>query len=363
MAPEAPEMVGKILQSGYIGQGPKVEEFEERIKNHLNYKHVLTVNAATSGLHLAIHALNSSSPHDEILTTPLTCTASNFPILVNKVNLRWVDIDPETANLDLIDLERKITQHTKAIMVVHWGGYPVDIDELKAIVNRCYDRFGHRPVIIEDCAHAWGSTYKGQHIGTHGNWAVFSFQAIKHLTTVDGGVVLTPDVESYRRIKLLRWYGINREEGRKDFRCENDIAEAGYKMHMNDVCATVGLANFNLALEGVKKHQENAAYYRSALNGIHGIKLLSERSDCKSAYWIFTILADKRDAFITKMAEAGIMASRVHARNDTHSCVSKFRTALPNLDKFSANMVCIPVGWWVTQEDREYIVDTIKKGW
>lgn len=362
MSDKASEEVGKVLQSGYIGQGPKVEEFESLLRNHLNYDHIVTVNAATSGLHLALHALNCNQS-DEILTTPLTCTATNWPILANKTNLRWVDIDSETGNIDLLDLERKISPTTKAIIVVHWGGYPVDLDALKLIIDRCEHRYGHRPIIIEDCAHAWGSVYKNKHIGTSGNWAVFSFQAIKHLTTVDGGALLTPDTHSCRRMKLLRWYGIDREGSRKDFRCENDVLEFGFKMHMNDVNATIGMANFDLSLEAVKKHQNNAEYYRSELINTPGIKLLTEHSDRRSAYWIFTMLVDDRDGFMRKMAEHNIVVSRVHERNDKHSCVKQFRTALPNLDEFSSKMICVPVGWWVTKEDRENIINIIKGGW
>ena len=362
MSPDVSEYVSKVLESGYVGQGQKVEEFESLLKKHLNYDYVVTTNSATSGLHLALHSLNADQ-NAEVLTTPLTCTATNWPILANKIKLRWVDIDLETGNMDLIDLERKISPNTKAILVVHWGGYPVDIDELNNIVDRCEHRYGHRPTIIEDCAHAWGSTYKNKHIGTFGNWSVFSFQAIKHLTTVDGGALLTPDGDSYRRMRLLRWYGIDREGSRKDFRCEDDIKESGFKMHMNDLNASIGLSNFNIALDAIKRHQNNAEYYRSQLDNVPGIKILTEHSDRKSTYWIFTMLVERRDDFMRKMSEAGISSSRVHERNDKHTCVYNFRTALPNLDKFSSDMICIPVGWWVTDEDREYIVDTIKKGW
>lgn len=363
MSPDAPKAVSEVLMSGYIGQGPKVEEFETLLKKHFNHDYLVTVNSATSALHLAVHALDLTDPNDEILTTALTCTATNWAILANKVKVRWVDVDPRNANLDLVDLERKITQHTKAIMVVHWGGYPVDLDELNNIVNRCQQRFGHRPVIIEDCAHAFGSYYKNKHVGTGGNWSAFSFQAIKHLTSVDGGVLLTPTVESVERMRLLRWYGINRNDNRKDFRCESNIAEFGFKFHMNDVNATIGLANYQTALNAVKIHQSNAAFYRQELAGVPGVELLEEHSHSKSAYWIFTIKVENRDGFMRKMAEHNIAVSRVHERNDKHTCVSEFRAALPALDAFSQKMICIPVGWWVSEDDRQRIVDLIKAGW
>lgn len=363
MAPDAHERVAKTLQSGYIGQGPIVEAFEDVLRHHFNHDYVLTTNSCTSALHLAVHALGIKDDKSEILTSPLTCTATNWPILGNRVKLHWVDVDLETANMDLVDLERKITEHTKAIMVVHWGGYPADLDALHAIVDRCEARFGHRPIIIEDCAHAWCSTYKGRYVGTHGNWAAYSFQAIKHFTCVDGGALITPTRPAYEQMKLQRWYGIDREGSKKNFRCEEDILSFGFKFHMNDVNASIGMANFKPSLEAVKKHRDNADYYRNALKSVPGITLLTEHPDRRSAYWLFTIKAERRNDLMHKLAEAGIASSRVHERNDRHTCAYDYRAALPNLDLFSTQMLCIPVGWWVTPEDRAHIVDVIKSGW
>jgi dTDP-4-amino-4,6-dideoxygalactose transaminase len=367
MSPNAGELVANVLNSGYIGQGQKVEEFEKVLATHFNNSKVLTVNSGTTALSLAVHALGLGG-NDEILTTPLTCTATNWAILANKVKLKWVDIDQNTANFDLVDLERKITPNTKAIMVVHWGGYPVDLDKLNCIVERAYDRFngyktGNKIAIIEDCAHGFGSFYKGKHVGTNGNWGAFSFQAIKHLTCGDGGALIAPDHKQYLRLKLLRWYGIDRNENRKDFRCESNIYEFGFKGHMNDINATIGLANYDLALNGINKNILNAKFYRDKLQNVDGIELLHEEHGFDSSYWIFTIKCDRRDDFIRKMAEHGIVCSRVHERNDKHFCVSEFKAALPSLDEFIQKMVCIPVGWWVNDEDRQYIVDKIKTGW
>lgn len=362
MSDSASSNVSSVLNSGYIGQGPKVEEFELLLKKHFNHQYLSTVNSGTAALHLATHILDLG-PDDEVLTTPLTCTATNWAILANKVDIRWIDIDQDTANVDLVDLERKLSNKTKAIMVVHWGGYPVDLDKLDAVVERHYLRFGFRPAIIEDCAHAFGSYYKGKHVGTR-NLGAFSFQAIKHLTCGDGGVLLTPTEELNNRVKLLRWYGIDRNEnGRKDFRCEKDIEEFGYKFHMNDINATIGLSNYDSAVDAVKKHIDNAKFYRNELKNVPGIELLKEEDHSNSSYWIFTVKAQNRDGLIKKLGEHEIMASRVHERNDKHSCVSKYKTALPALDQFVNTMICIPVGWWVNNDDRQKVVDVIKSGW
>jgi dTDP-4-amino-4,6-dideoxygalactose transaminase len=300
---------------------------------------------------------------DEVLTSALTCTATNWPILANNYRIKWVDVDENTLNMDLDDLARKITPTTKVIYLVHWGGYPLDLDRVKAIQEKAYSMYGFKPAVIEDCAHSFGSTYKNKPIGTHGNICTFSFQAIKHVTSVDGGALFVPHEELYKRGKLLRWYGIDRESNRKDFRCEADVVEWGFKFHMNDVSAAVGIENLKHADEIVGKHKDNAAYYNEALKGVSGVTLLENKDDRESAYWLYTIKVKDRDKFTEHMAKHGIAVSRVHERNDLHTTVREYITALPALDKVVKEMICIPVGWWVTEEDREYIVETIKSGW
>jgi dTDP-4-amino-4,6-dideoxygalactose transaminase len=383
MAPTAAEEVAKVLNSGYIGQGPKVDEFEKNLQDYFNHDHLVTLNSGTSGLHLALHLLKKSiktkktfegvafwedywpgiQEGDEILATALTCTASNFPILANGLKIKWVDIDPTTLNMDLDDLERKITPKTKAIILVHWGGYPNDLDRLKQIQSKSQQLYGFKPAIIEDGAHSFGSKYKGKYLGNHGNIVMYSLQAIKHITSIDGGILTLPHQELYNRAKLLRWYGIDRDLNRKDFRCEADIEEWGFKFHMNDVCATVGIENLKCANEIISKHQENAAYYDKNLQGIDKLTLLTRHKDRESAFWIYSMLVEDRDKFMEHMKKCNIVVSQVHERNDKHTCVREYKTSLPTLDKTIGKVISIPVGWWVTEEEREYIVNCIKKGW
>ena len=369
-SPNITDELKKVFDSGFIGQGPKVNEFEDILKKKLNLDYILTTNSATSAEHLALHLLKNKTETwpgiddgDEILTTPLTCTATNWPILANKFNIKWVDVDPATLNMDLNDLKRKITKKTKAIMVVHWGGYPNDLDKLKNIQNEAKEIFGFKPAIIEDCAHAFMSKYKEKYVGSHGNIATFSFQAIKHLTCADGGLLAIPHYDLYKRGKLLRWYGIDREENRKDFRCEADIPEWGFKFHMNDVNATIGIENIKFIDKIICSHKNNADFYNKNLNKINGINLLNYETHSESSYWLYTMHVENQQGFMRKMSEKGITVSRVHERNDKHTCVKNYKSILPNLDKIINTMICIPVGWWITEEEREYIVDTIKSGW
>lgn len=342
------------LMSGYIGQGPRVEEFEKALTPWFDNQNVLTLNSGTSALMLALR-LSNVGYGDEVISTAMTCTATNEPIMAMGAKIVWADIDPKDGNIDPIDVERKITQRTKAIMAVHWGGYPCDIDEL----NRIGRKYGIK--IIEDAAHAFGALYKGRKVGCLSDFTCFSFQAIKHMTTVDGGALTCRDTEDYKRGKLLRWYGIDREGERRDFRCEEDVLEYGYKFHMNDVNAVIGLEQLNHVGEVLRKYRENAVYYLERLTGLSKLQLLVYKSDRLSSYWLFTIRVKDRLQFMQKMKEGGITVSQVHARNDMHTMFQDFRRVLPGVDEFINEQVSIPVGWWLTEREREYIADTIVK--
>jgi dTDP-4-amino-4,6-dideoxygalactose transaminase len=340
------------LFSGYIGQGARVEEFERGLAPWVGSQNVLTVNSGTSALQLALR-LSNVGFGDEVISTPMTCTATNTPIMAMGAKIVWADIDPLTGNIDPHDVKRKITAKTRAIMAVHWGGYPCEINELKAIGKRYDVR------IIEDAAHAFGASYQGQPIGSHSDFVCFSFQAIKHLTTVDGGALVCRDTEAYKRGKLLRWYGIDREAERRDLRCEEDVTEWGYKFHMNDIAATIGLQQLGSVAEVLRLHRANAGYYRERFQDVRDLQLLEYRYDRESAYWLFTIRVPDRNQFMEAMKQEGIMVSQVHSRNDLHTMFNEFRCHLPGVNEFSAEHVSIPVGWWVSVKTREYIADRI----
>ena len=360
MSKNSSESASKVINSGYIGQGPVVDKFEDMLKERLDNDLVLTTNSGTSALHLSLHTIGK--PGDEVLCTPLTCTATNWPVLANGMGIKWVDLDPNTLNMDLDDLSRKITKTTKIILVVHWGGYPLDLCKLDDVCEKAKKINGFKPLVIEDCAHAFGSTYNERCLGNHGNIACYSFQAIKHLTSVDGGLICCPNIELYNKMKLTRWYGIDREADRKDFRCEANISNWGFKFHMNDVNAAVGIENLKeVDKEVIEKHVDNAEYYNRSLEKVRGVELLENKPDRQSSNWLYTIKIQNRDKFIHEMKRDGITTSRVHERNDIHTCVDSYRCLLPELDRVVKNVVCIPCGWWLSSEEREHIVKCIKK--
>lgn len=342
----------EVLYSGYIGQGPKVEEFERKFGEWIGNKNVVSVNSGTSALHLALRLAGVEGK--EVITTPMTCTATNMPILANGGKIVWADVEPETGMLDPVDVERKVTKDTRAIVVVHWGGTPAKMSHLRAICDR------YKLILIEDAAHALGAEQYGVKIGNGtADYTIFSLQAIKHITSVDGGVLMVRDTEQYRRAKLLRWYGIDRDGERKDFRCEEDIAEWGYKFHMNDVTATIAIEQLNHIDRILKAHRDNAASYNMKLSRKH-VKPVELKG---SAVWLYTLLlgsAAERLDFMQYMTKWGVQVSQVHAPNHTHSALKEFnKSPLPGVESFSSRMVCIPVHWGVTPEQIETIIVAI----
>jgi len=373
MSEDVLEPLNKVLMSGYVTQGKEVEKYETELKKFINNENLLTVNSGTSGLTLAMRLLKNKdesfdwpgfNENDIVLTPSLTCFATTCSILANNVKIRWLDVDLNTANIDLKDLKSKLNKYTKVIYLVHWGGMPLDLEELDKICNEHKLKYGFKPMIVEDCAHAFGAEFNGKKLGNHGNICVFSTQAIKHLTSGDGGFITLPHKSLYDRCKLLRWFGIDRDKRnykKKDFRLEHNILEYGYKFHMNDINATIGLYNLPHIPKLIEKNRNNGIYFDKNLKNLKNIKLMKNDDKFNSSYWLYTIriLNNKKQNFIDKMKEVGIIASQVHNRNDIYSSVDEFREILPNLDILEKELVCIPVGWWLKEEDLNYIVEQI----
>ena len=364
----------EVLQSGYIAQGPKVDLLEQELQKYTGSPFCATVNSGTSALHLALRMVKDLSdgfsvlkPWDSrerktVLSIPLTCTATNFPILANGFDIRWVDTDPDTANVDLDDLARKMSADVAAIVVVHWAGTPCDLARIADIQDAAEKEYGYRPPLIEDAAHAFGAEWDGRKLGNHRNYVMHSFQAIKHFTTGDGGVLISPTYVDHKRAKLLRWFGLDREKS-PSMRCEQNVHDWGYKFHLNDINAQIGLDNFKLVEDTVAKHKANGAWYNENLQGIPGVRLLSKPDKAESAYWIYSMRVENKAGFIKMMASNGVSVSQVHDRNDKHDTLRAYRCQLPGTDKIMSDIISIPCGWWVTEEDRGRVAELIKGGW
>lgn len=371
-APQVLEELRAVFASGYTGQGQKVAQFERQLASRLSHPWVLTTNSATSALHLALHMLrrpNASrswpglTSNDEVLTTALTCVATNWPILANGLRVRWADIDPSALTIQPKSVVERLTERTRVIIAVHWGGTPVDLAALETAARHAEATFGTRPAIVEDCAHAFGATLNGQPIGVSGNYCVFSFQSVKTLSCGDGGALVLNNSAEWRRARRLRWYGIDRDASDGPSFHERNIDEWGFKFHMNDVNAAIGLANLHLVDRALAQQRENAATYQRLLANVPGIRLQGAPVTANPSFYLYTVMVEQADSFRSALRSRGIESCRVHRRNDLHSCVRDARTSLPNLDSVYDSITCLPVGWWLDDSDIQAIVNTIRRGW
>ena len=355
-----PENIAQVLEpvllGGSITQGPKEREFEQKFSSWIGNPHTALLNSGTSGITLALR-LAGVGPGSEVISSPMTCTATNEPVLTAGADIVWCDVDPSTGNMDPDKLERLVTPRTKAILFVDWAGTPVELDSINAIAHK------HGIKTIEDAAHALGAKYKGRNVGTISDYTMFSFQAIKHLTTVDGGALACQNKEDYDRAVLLRWFGLARGHNKSPVNWEGDITEPGYKMHMNDVNATIGIEQMNHIDRIISAHKKNGNYLMSELKGIPGIEVCNIPVHIDSSFWIFTIKlkdAAHREEVSKKLSEVGIASSVSHIRNDNYSLFNKYRCSLPGLDDFGSRMLNIPCGWWLTEENLIHIVSSLK---
>jgi len=355
---ESVENAVKVLRSGYIGEGPMVKKLEAEFCKVSGAPWCLAVNSGTSALHLAV-LLVGVGAGDEVITTAQTMMATSHAILMARGVPVFADVQPFTGNIDPNDIEHRITPRTKAILVVHWAGYPCDMDEIHAIAGR------HGLVVIEDAAHATGATYKGRPIGGISPMTCFSLQAIKHVTGGDGGVLALADEEHRVKGARLRWFGIDRDLRKASILGEPiwNVTELGYKYHMNDIAAAIALGNL-MQLEGMLVHRRKiATAYRHGLSGIPGLTLLTSGSDRESAYWLFTVLVERREDFLRLLKERGINASVVHLRIDRNDLYGGERRDLPNLDRFTELHVSLPVHEGISAEDVRYVIESIRQGW
>ncbi len=258
---EAINEVVACLESGWIATGPRVAQFTEALQSYFNAPYALPLTSATAGLHLTLLALNLK-PGDEVITTPLTFAATLNTIVLAGAKPVLVDVDLQTYNLDLNQLEEAITEKTRAIMPVHFAGLPVDLDILYQIAET------HELRVVEDAAHAMGTEYKGKRIGSFGDIQVFSFHPTKNITTGEGGCIVTRDAELARKIGLLRFHGIDREAwnrygkgGVQDY----EIVLAGFKYNMMDIQAALGLHQLKELDSFIERRNQLAERYQEAL--------------------------------------------------------------------------------------------------
>jgi dTDP-4-amino-4,6-dideoxygalactose transaminase len=349
--------LAETLESRWIGQGPKVEIFEKQFsKKFCNDQSVLAVGSGTDALHLA-YLLAGLKPGDEVIAPVFTCTATNIPLLYIGVKIIFADIDPASLNINVDHVRELITEKTKAIICVHYGGLPCDMDELSALAKE----FGIP--VIEDAAHAVGATYRDKSIGSISEFTMFSFQAIKHITTGDGGLLSLKKENLMELGSSLRWFGIDRSKKQLGI-WENDIVHIGFKYQMTDISASMGLAALDVWEDTLDYRKKLYAKYLDNLISNSDVKILGAPTPGKGhAAWLFTIAVEKRKALQAKLLSEGIESNQVHYRNDRYSIFGKRRDNLPNMDKIEENYLVLPLHTRMSVEDVDKICHIINSGW
>lgn len=351
-------LVADVLRRGRLSEGEKVKALEGQICQRFGVPNAIALNSGTSALHLAL-VCAGVKPGDEVITTAQTFVATAMVAHYVGARVVFADIEPNTPNIDVRDVSRRVTPRTKAILAVHYGGYPCDMEGLRKVADSC------GAALVEDAAHALGATYRNQPIGTFGDYSAFSFQAIKQITSGDGGLLVCRNPEKYREAMRKRWFGIDRanrvpsELGQPFW----NITEVGYKYHMNDLAAALALGQLEGFDVAHARRLTLGRHYREALVGIPGLTLLDEEPDRQSSYWLFTVKVDHRLEFIRAMRSRDVEAAVWHQRIDEHSLFGGRRTDLPNQETFNNTQVAIPLRPGLTDSQVQHILDAVKSGW
>ena len=346
-APGIGKRVQACFDSGYTGQGKRVEEFERELGKLWTTAHVLALNSCTSAIHLALRLANAG-PGTEVIVTPMTCKATIDPIVERGAKIVWADIDPWTGNIDMADVRKKVSRETRAVIGVSWAGYPVDLS---------WD--GPRDFrTIADHAHGVG-------IAPNADFNCYSFQSIKNMQTGDGGALVCRWNDDHKRGKLLRWYGMDRDSPKVEMRCEDDVAEHGYKFGMNDVTAVIGLEQLAQLPETLARQRKIADQLDAAIMLMLARPGLRAVHSCDSFVpWVYGLHApnsEARDEAIELFKAEGVHASRVHVRCDTHSCFAASRSDLPGVTEFDSTQFSIPCGWWMSDDDVQTVIRAVRK--
>ena len=355
----AKSAVMEVLDTRWIGQGPKVKLFEDRFSEKFASKFpAIAVGSGTDALHLS-YILAGLKPGDEVIAPVFTCTATNIPFLYMGIKILFADINPQTMNIDVNHVSQLMNKNVKAIVCVHYGGLPCDMDELQSIASQ----WG--VPIIEDAAHAVGAKYKGLSIGSLSDFTMFSFQAIKHITTGDGGMLIVKNKELIDKAERVRWFGIDRKAKQAGI-WENDITEIGYKYQMTDIAAAMGIASLQEFDVVSRLRKKLFKVYSDELAGYDRVKIVgNDFDDREHAAWLFTIIIEDRYKLQEKLREQKIESNQVHFRNDRYSIFNDFTKGkvFPSMDIIEDKYLVLPLHTMMNEDDVRRVCSVIKSGW
>ena len=358
------KMVDRVIRSKWLTMGETVQKLEKNFADFVGAKHAIAVSSGTAALHLAMRALEIE-PDDEVIVPSLSFVASSNAIMYVGAKPVFVDISSlNDFNLSCDDLKKKITSKTKAIVVVHYGGYLADMEEIKKIARK------HKLFIIEDSAHAIGADLSSKMAGTLGDVGCFSFFSNKNLATGEGGMVVTDDDRLARKIKLLRSHGmtsmtLNRHKGHA---YSYDVVELGYNYRMTEISAALGILQLEKLTKGNKKRKALTDLYVANLKEADSLSIPFQDYPRKSSYHLFPILLDKninRKKFMELLKKEGIQSSihypSIHKFSYYRKNLKGSQTKLPLTEYVGTHEVTLPLHPLLKKEDVIFVCEKIKK--
>jgi len=356
----------KTLDSGWATLGPKTKQFEEEFAKYVNAKYAIAVSSCTAALHLSLIAAGIKEG-DEVITTPFTFAATSNAILYVGAKPVFVDIDEKTFNIDVSKIEAKISPSTKAILPVHYGGQPVEMDDLLALAKKYHLK------VIEDAAHAIGTEYKGRRIGSIGDLTCFSFHPIKNISTGDGGMITTNNKKYAEKLIPLRLHGMSKEAWKRHTSSGSwryDIVELGYKYNMTDIEASLGIWQLRKLDNFIKNREEYALLYNNLFSSIPEITIPYVMPGVRHARNLYTILLNTsslkitRDAFIEELKKLGIGASVYFIPLYRFSFYKKFgfrKEDFPVTERVFDRAISLPLYPKMRKSDIKYVAQVVKK--
>lgn len=352
------EALKEPFESGWIGLGPKTKEFERKFADYIGVKYAIATNSCTASLHLAMKVVGVES--HEVISTPMTFVSTNHAILYNSGIPVFSDIYPDTLNINPEKMEALVTDRTRAIVAVHYGGHPCDMDPIKEIAKK------HDIAVIEDVAHGCGGEYKGAKLGSLGDIACFSFHAVKNLATGDGGMITTNDTEVYDRLLKLRWLGItkdtwSREEKDKDYSWYYDVKEIGYKHQMNDITASIGLVQLAKLEKMNDRRRQITEKYNKGFADLDWIETPVLKGYAKSACHNYVIKTKERDNLNIYLKEKGISTGVHYIPNNHYDMYKDCQGQTPVCEEVWTKLLTLPLYPDLADEDVNMIIEKVKK--
>lgn len=349
-----------VLRSDYLTTGPKVTEFEQKVADYVGVKYAVAVNSGTAALHIACLAAGIQNG-DEVITSPITFAASSNCVLYCGGTPVFADINSSTYNIDPIEIEKKITSKTKALIPVHYTGQPCDMDAINNIAKK------HNLIVIEDAAHALGASYKGKKIGSISDMTCFSFHPVKPITTGEGGMVVTNNEDFYKKLLLYRSHGITRDG---ELMTENQGGwyyqqlDLGYNYRITDISCALGISQMDKLDYFIDRRKSIAEYYNKAFANVEGIKTPMQEDNCESGWHLYMIQLlnrDRKEVF-DALRKAGIGVN-VHYipvyRHPYYKQHGYSDVYCKKAEEFYEKAISLPIFPLLTIDQQDYIIDQL----